>query len=1265
MTGPVISTYNFGNATGPFAPTQTNGGATTQGLAINGSGATFSSGYLNLPANCYLDAGALGITLPTDSDPDLTQTPASLTLTWVGILPAAESPLVSMYEWNQARFELTAHWDPGKLRVRIERSGTDTYLDSIGGLSMTSEETVGVRWDDDPDGAGGTVTFLRGGVAFGPPQPIAFKVRITPDTDLECNASLGNTSNSALQKVKQIAVSVTEADTPVPPDPTDLTVYGDPGTRFPLSLDMEGASGTYNLTVPSGLSLVKRVITPTSITESSTYTFNALAASYSPTQANGGVTPNALAVVGPGSTYSGSRLNLPKDTYLSAGPIGIALPTTSDPDTTRTPRAITVGFKGILPQDSVPLASLYHYDHGEFSLYGYWQPGQVQVRLERDGQSTVLYSASGLSNTTQEDIAVRYDDDPDGAGGTVTFLRGGVAFGPPQSVAFKPMITPEAEFECNASLGNTSNSVNLSVKEVSVKLEVLTDVESFTPVSSGSISAADLEQLYVDALSVSTPQPAKVVSYTPSGGGTASTVNVIIGPIVVPSGVAYRAILENWSTGSAVDHANILVMTKPVRQNCQFEDTTLRAGQPRWMECLPQGAVPVISNIAYYCEAIRIGTYVQFQFGYDWTSAAMPDNPFGDPSGKESYMVPHKWRIEDEANNVLATIARPDGGPLNGTDIPGIFDGSYDGNGVAITNSTDKWYPRGTVRSGVIWRSAAPSAYDQTFINTNLPRYDVTIGYASHTHYSNDGFDRRLWGGDSSNGFGNTRVMPYDPTNYATLTPLVGVTSDPWKGSLYNFGSLAAVASTWLKYTPFNQCGRSPITGPGGVRDDRAAFPEPVGQYMYNIAATRPHDAKPWATIALDYVTAYVSDPYHAFEGGRCVPLFKGSNADRDIGLRNHYYGYGEGSRPANRSWYIQGGRPYEMADSYSPWTAKVPYGGSAIRKPYFGTNEIDLPHAHQFPHWGSLLWKTPEFAFLGHRLSDQGRLYENWILASGFGSASNFAERGSAWQFLHSALIWKTASRTSDRLYSRAEILAYVVKDFETFSDTHKTSTPGFDNPPSNVMSGGNVDENLAVYAATHRFGVCGWHDGAVAQHDFYIGYWQTALGIAERIGFNAALRSASAKAGAVVDWLIAQHRKRVVGRINNAPLANPGGDSDYMFYLWQESTITSASGAVASLPQTYAAIATQNGNAATWDVFDYGGNTYLRDGQAMDQLIAGPSVLRIHLGQTGSDLTTAEATATSRRNAKKTEQEAIGANGAGTTWFKYLQAVHNPAIS
>lgn len=541
----------------------------------------------------------------------------------------------------------------------------------------------------------------------------------------------------------------------------------------------------------------------------------------------------------------------------------------------------------------------------------------------------------------------------------------------------------------------------------------------------------------------------------------------------------------------------------------------------------------------------------------------------------------------------------------------------------------------------------------------------MTIGYALHTHYSNNGFDGRLWGGGNSNGFGNTRVMPYDPTNYATLTPQVGVTLDPWKGSLYNFASLAAVASTWLKYTPFNQSGRSPITGVGGVRDDRAAIAEPVAQYMYSIVANRPHDGIPWATIALDYLTAYASDPYYAFEGGRCVPLFKGSNANRDIGLRNHYYGYGEASRPASRSWYLQGGRPFDMADNYSPWTAKVPYGGSAAGKPYFGTNEIDLPHAHQFPHWGSLLWKSPEFAFLGHKLSDQARLYENWILGSPSDGAAAIGERGAAWQFLHSALIWKTASRTSDRLYSRSEILQFVVDDFEFFSDLHKTSTPGFDHPPSNIMSGGNVVINHALYAASQYFGPCRWSEDSVNQHEFYIGYWLTALAIAERIGFNSAIRSASAKAGAVLDWMIAQHRKRVVGRINGAPRVNPGNDAAYDLVLWRQSTIVSASGNVASLPQSYAAIVTQNGNAPTWDVYQYSSSTYSRDGQAMDQLIAAPSMLRIHLGQSGGDLTSAETTTNSWRNQKKSEEEALGANGAGTTWFKYLQAVNNPVIS
>ena len=35
------------------------------------------------------------------------------------------------------------------------------------------------------------------------------------------------------------------------------------------------------------------------------------------------------------------------------------------------------------------------------------------------------------------------------------------------------------------------------------------------------------------------------------------------------------------------------------------------------------------------------------------------------------------------------------------------------------------------------------------------------------------------------------------------------------------------------------------------------------------------------------------------------------------------------------------------------------------------GTFQIDKLHGHQFPGWGSLLFRTPEFAFLGHRFWD------------------------------------------------------------------------------------------------------------------------------------------------------------------------------------------------------------------------------------------------------------------------------------------------------
>ncbi len=570
-----------------------------------------------------------------------------------------------------------------------------------------------------------------------------------------------------------------------------------------------------------------------------------------------------------------------------------------------------------------------------------------------------------------------------------------------------------------------------------------------------------------------------------------------------------------------------------------------------------------------------------------------------------------------------------------------------------MPTANNKWYPKGTVRAGIIWRSHnEPPAYSQQDIWNRVPTYNLAVPFASQTGYSVNGGDLRTGTGEQLNGFANFRWMPWESSTYNDMITAGQNTLNPWKvGS--DETAIVPNAGVWLKYGPFNQMGRSPITGPGGVRDDRQIMPEPVARYARDVASKRLHDNRDMKQIALDYLTGYVSDPFHCFENGRLTPLFKGE-ARRNITLRNHYYGGGEGSTPPEQAYYIQGGRPYEWVTANNPLRVQVPFAGKTSDKPYFGGNMIDVDHAHQYPHWGSLLWQTPEFAFLGHKFMDQARLYTNWILNNGFGEAGEIASRGAAWKFAHAALAWKTASSNSSRLYSRAEVLDWVVFDFEGFYDTYYDSTPGYLHPPTSTAGG---DHNNRMYAASQYFGpVLSNGDYGVHQHDFMIGYWLSALHMAHKLGFLDALRAASTKAEAIVNWMITCHQKRITGKLNGGMLVNAIGES-YNTPLWTEAQMAAANGSVAALPKTYADIAAaQTVKATSWDTWSEGG----RDGQAMDQLLAGASLLR-DMGRTDSALITAETNALAYLQEKITSETAKGPQTAGSTWFQFLQATNN----
>lgn len=1062
-----------------------------------------------------------------------------------------------------------------------------------------------------------------------------------------------------------ITLGLTNAPLPqpeLPSEPADLsgssTLYGQPGTVIPLGIFVGGSNADFTVNIPTSIPVKIERRTDIVVQTASTWRLGGSGAPY-PVTGNAVSNTAVLNKAGDVFDFRNGNVVLPKGSSLFSEALAFDFKFTNDDVTTQCPPTFRIGLKGVIPEGTgeTYMVSVGEYATGGMTLGTHWTADAMFVNLNRPGGGETIISPPIASRRlgTNQFYEAEWIDNMGGKGGTVQFYIDGVAVTDKIVTEHKPRIAPAAAVEINASSGNTSNAVDgLEVESFTIKAGKPDVATSYDNAVSGRIERADLEALVIDARSILTNQAPAHVVYT-ANGIQSYDIEVIVGEMVLPAGRAHTAILEDWSTGVGVPHPNRLVMTKPTAQNCKFEDVSLYSTQPTWTEVISQGPVPSINGINYYCEGIRMGNYVQFQFGYDWNTDEMPSNPFGDPTGHESYMVPHKWIIQDINGTVLARVEKPNGEPLNAPSTGPVWEGETDGRGIAKITANNPYYPHGTVRAGVIWRSHEPVAYSQAEVWNSVPVYDMRVPFACATGYSVNGGDMRIFSGGQANGFGNYRVMSWEPTNYQDIQDQAYATKNPWKNSIYTPTGAVPNAGVWLKYTPFNMMARSPITGPGGARDDRQIMPEPVAIYARDVNSKRPHDERSMKSIALDYLTGYVSDPYHAFEKGRNKPLFKG-NPRRGITMRNHYYGPGERTTPANQAYYIQGGRPYDFSRSDTPLRVNVPGAGSAPNKPIFGTNQIDDSHAHQLPHWGSLMFKTPEFAFLGHKFYDQAKLYNNIVLGAQY-NAAEFYERGAAWKFMHTALAWKTASNNSDRLYNRAEIMDFITVDFEYFYDTWYNATPGFLNPPTNIMVNGEIDGGLATWAGAARFGVCTYNeDAGVHVHDFIAGYWLSALHAAEKIGFNAALRAASPKVKAVIDWLFAMHRKRGINRINGGTISAHNG-SDYLTAYWTVAEIKAANGDVSKLHQTVEDVVAAR-PAPAWDITDSGGG--LRDGQAMDQLLAAPSLLK-DMGMSGSDVERAITTAEQRFQQKLVEETAKGSGAAGETWFKYHQSTNN----
>ena len=1164
-----------------------------------------------------------------------------------------------------------------ELAVQAGFSGTEQeWLDSLNGVDGQDAE---VQMQSVVDltqfagqTAGGKGIYMIVPVATGDPG-----VTLTQQAEVviptgSTNAGIGlwaRTTSSGLALV----IGLTNVPLPQPEGPgedIDLsgssTFYAPFGEITPLGIDLNGSTSTFTLSrafADSDLKIRRKTETGITTPASAQWITGSSGSPYA-VAGDAVASTMTLSKAGEGTTgYQNGHLVLNKNTYLTSPPLGLEFTSSSNAETTQTPSSIRLSFKGTVPSGGALIGRVQDWDTGYVGHKVHWSNSMIEFKTDREGggSGTILSDDLFDLNGTSRLIESEWVDDPNGPGGTVTFFVDGEQFGAPKATEYKPRISPAADYQVNATVDNTSDSVDgMEVEYIGLSLGRDGVSTAYSEIADGPVSLDDLQNLVVDASGVTTQQPERVLSYI-ADGSQRFDLTIVVGEMVLPAGRPYKAVLQDWSTGSGVDVGE-LIMTKPAAQNCRFEDGTLYGAQGAWTEVLPQGEVPVLDGIRYGCEGIRQGTYVQFQFVYSSDTAS---SPFGDPTGLNTYMRPHKWLVYDNTGTLLQRIEKPNGEPLNAASTKPVWEGTYDGRSIPQITSSNRWYPHGTVRSSIIYRNGNPPAYDQQFIHDNVPVYDQRVPFDSHTGYSVNGFDLRIYAGSAgndgqSNGFANWKLMPWSwgVYDYESIKAWAAATKDPYK-NLYTDLAATPNAALWLEYTPFNTMGRSSIVGPGGTRSDRQIMAEVVQRYARDVTAIRAHDGKPLADIALDYLTGYASDPFNAVSNGKLTPLFRG-NARRNIVLRQHYYGYGEASVAAENAFYVQVGRLSEWTTSQNPLRVNVPGSGKTADRPYFGGFEIDEAHAHQFPHWGSLMFQSPEFAMIGVNFSDQTRLYSNEILASSWDNY-NFAAREKAWKFAHAALQWKTASANSSRLYSRAEIMDWVVFDFETFYDQWYASTPGFLNPPTNIMSGGSVDGKLAVMAAAARFGPCNHNDNdGVGCSEFQLGYWLSALHIADKVGFLDALRAQSTKCEAIVNWLLAMHRKHIVGRINDGLLINSAG-SEYLINYWSNSAIIAAGGDVASLPQNHAqVVSAQPVHAPSWDKYMDGSNTVSRDGQAMDANLAGAAIL-LDMGMTGSDLEAAAATSETLFQQKLAEELARGTASAGSEWFKYHQSTNN----
>jgi hypothetical protein len=464
--------------------------------------------------------------------------------------------------------------------------------------------------------------------------------------------------------------------------------------------------------------------------------------------------------------------------------------------------------------------------------------------------------------------------------------------------------------------------------------------------------------------------------------------------------VPYRVVMEDWSSGSAVDAGSAIFDTDAASLAFQHADIAAQIGTTYWKQSSQSLA---LGNFEFGVHLFTLDARVNADAnvpGYEIRVGIRPRNTWAkypvngistgayNAATDSTIPPPHKLRYENSSGTVLGRSQMQDGLPVNGAGNTNAWSASVPYRPWFNVKMMHKWV------SCKLKTSAKATKFFPGMVAEALRPSMAKQGYSCNEVYTTMGAPDALNSG--SHWFATERwPLPKDQRDSTTDY----LSSDPY---LFDIGTYAAYEGrpahvTGWDYEPGSMSARNVLTGPGGSRFDRSALPTSIVLDISDPTGTRLKDGVPYSTMRKAWGDSYCNNAYHEFTDVKTLARLP------DVGMVAGDYVYG-GS-------YYDPGSPIKDADH----TVQVYTAGQSAstvaydkdgRSHYNGFARDNL-HSYDNPAAMVYLYNSP-VDVIGATMAQNAHIMAQLVNAPANSTpAGYFMQRNHAWRWKMYVEMW------------------------------------------------------------------------------------------------------------------------------------------------------------------------------------------------------------------------------------------------------------------